>query len=69
VVDPVGQTAYWSENVRLQNVTSRAGYRNWWTTSLSVTSVRTGVTELGLKSKQSLEEGILSIGEMLVCFH
>jgi len=31
--------------------------------------VRTGVTEIGLKSEQSLGEGVFAIGEMIACFH
>jgi len=69
VVDPVGWKAYWSEKVRLQDGTSKAGYRNCRTTSFSMTRVRTGVTEIGLKSEQSLGEGVFAIGEMIACFH
>ena len=39
------------------------------TTSLSMTRVRTVVSEIGLKSEQSLEIGHLAIGEMISCFH
>ena len=69
MVDPVGRKAYWSEKVRLQDGTSKAGYRNCRTTSLTMTRVRTGVTEIGLKLEQSLGEGVFAIGEMIACFH
>jgi len=36
---------------------------------LSMTRMRTGVTEIGQKSEQSLGEGVFAIGEMIDCFH